>query len=206
MTQRGSDDTDCARVGVVVPLRSLTTGKLRLGSALDDRRRRSLIAEMAETVLRAAHELPVLVVHDDPDVAAWAARLGAEAARPDQPGLNAAVTFGVGHLARHGYDRVIVAHADLPAARDLRPVADFDGVTLVPDRLGDGTNVLCVPTGIDFTFAYGPGSFEAHCTIADRIGVPLRIVEDPELALDVDHPDDLDRLTDKGDARAEGTR
>ena len=195
MTQRGSDEA--ARVGVVVPLRSLTAGKLRLRSALDDRRRRSLIAEMAETVVNAACDLPVLVVHDDADVAGWAERLGADAARPDKPGLNAAVTFGVDRLAAEGFDRVIVAHADLPRARDLRPVGDFAGVTLVPDRLGDGTNVMCVPVEVGFTFAYGPGSFEAHCTIADRLRVPLRILEDSDLAWDIDHPDDLVPATEE---------
>ncbi len=219
MTLRGSDmavpagataeparaTAEPARVAVVVPLRSLSSGKLRLRPALDDRRRRSLIAEMAETVVRAAHDLPVLVVYDDAEVASWAAQLGAEAARPDEPGLNAAVSFGARRLAQRGYDRIVVAHADLPRARDLRPIAEFDGVTLVPDRLGDGTNVLCVPAGVGFTFAYGPGSFEAHCTIADRLGLPIRIVEDPDLAWDVDHPDDLAPSADRAGAQARET-
>ena len=60
-------------------------------------------------------------------------------------GLNGAVTDGVDQLAALGYDQVIVAHADLPHALDLAWVADFDGVTLVPDRHDDGTNVACVP-------------------------------------------------------------
>ena len=34
---------------------------------------------------------------------------------------------------------MIVAHGDLPRATDLARCADFDGVTLVPDRHGDGT-------------------------------------------------------------------
>ena len=70
-------------------------------------------------------------------------------------GLNGAVADGVDHLAALGFDQVIVAHADLPHAVDLAWVADFDGVTLVPDRHDDGTNVACVPTGVGFSFAYG---------------------------------------------------
>src|SRR5439155_17828924 len=37
--------------------------------------------------------------------------------------------------------------ADLPLATDLTWLPRFPGVTLVPDRRDDGTNVLCVPTG-----------------------------------------------------------
>ncbi len=36
------------------------------------------------------------------------------------------------------------------------------GVTLVPDRRDDGTNVVCVPTRAGFRFPYGPGSFARH--------------------------------------------
>ena len=42
---------------------------------------------------------------------------------------------------------VTVAHGDLPRARGLGALAPFDGVTLVPDRRDDGTNVLRLPAG-----------------------------------------------------------
>ena len=92
---------------------------------------------------------------------------------------------------RGGYARVIVAHADLPLADDIRRVDPGFGIVLVPDRHGDGTNVLCVPTVLDFTFAYGPGSFQSHRDISRRLGIEPAIIEDPAFAWDVDHPDDL---------------
>ena len=70
-------------------------------------------------------------------------------------------------------------------------MADFDGVTLVPDRHDDGTNVASVPTGTGFRFAYGPGSFARHQAEADRLGLPLRVEREPRLGWDVDLPDDL---------------
>jgi 2-phospho-L-lactate/phosphoenolpyruvate guanylyltransferase len=85
----------------------------------------------------------------------------------------------------------VVAHADLPLATRLDWVADFPGVTLVPDRRLDGTNVLAVPTHAGFTFAYGPGSFARHRTVAQACGLPARIVRDDRLAWDVDLPADL---------------
>ncbi len=191
MMRSGSDGANGRRVGVVIPLRSLGDGKLRLRDALDADERRELIESMAQTVVRACHELPVLIVYDDPEVGAWASARGLTAIEGHTPGLDSAVEQGVAEFAGAGYTHVIVAHADLPGARDLRPISEFDGVTLVPDRLGDGTNVVCVPTDIGFTFAYGPGSFDNHRRIARNCGAPLRIVEDDDLAWDVDHPDDL---------------
>jgi 2-phospho-L-lactate guanylyltransferase len=70
-------------------------------------------------------------------------------------------------------------------------VADFPGVTLVPDRRLDGTNVLAVPTEVGFGFAYGPGSFTRHRAEAQACGLPARIVRDDRLAWDVDLPADL---------------
>jgi 2-phospho-L-lactate/phosphoenolpyruvate guanylyltransferase len=102
------------------------------------------------------------------------------------------VEAGVAHLARRGVERVVVAHADLPLARSLAWVGDFGGVTLVPDRHLDGTNVAGVPAGSGFRFAYGPGSFAAHRAEATRLGLPVRLVPDDALGWDVDVPADLD--------------
>jgi 2-phospho-L-lactate guanylyltransferase len=141
--------------------------------------------------VRAAGTLPVAVVCDDIDVAAWARALGATVVWRPGRGLNGAVADGVGHLGAAGYERVIVAHADLPHALDLTWVGDFEGVTLVPDRHDDGTNVLSVPTGAGFVFAYGPGSFARHEAETARLGLPLRVERELRLGWDVDLPADL---------------
>jgi 2-phospho-L-lactate guanylyltransferase len=61
----------------------------------------------------------------------------------------------------------------------------------VPDRHGDGSNVLAVPTGAGFSFSYGPGSFDAHRAEARRLELAFEVIDDPDLAWDVDGPDDL---------------
>jgi 2-phospho-L-lactate guanylyltransferase len=89
----------------------------------------------------------------------------------------------------------VVAHGDLPLARDLAALAQRGGpqvVTLVPDRHGDGTNVVVLPAGCGFRFAYGPGSFARHRAEAARLGLAVEVVHDPHLGWDVDHPADLD--------------
>jgi 2-phospho-L-lactate guanylyltransferase len=106
-------------------------------------------------------------------------------------GLNGAVNQGVDDLAAEGLARIIVAHADLPYATDLTWVGDTEGITLVPDRHDDGTNVAAVPATSGFVFSYGPGSFRRHSAEANRLGLPLRVVREPRLGWDVDRPDDL---------------
>ena len=146
---------------------------------------------MATRVVHVGGRLPVAVVCDDAAVADWAAQLGAAVIWEPGRGLNGAVQHGVTQLGREGARTVVVAAGDLPLANDLRWVARFPGVTIVPDRHHDGTNVIAVPTAADFTFAYGPGSFARHLEEARRLGLPTRVVHGSPLAWDVDVPDDL---------------
>jgi 2-phospho-L-lactate guanylyltransferase len=175
----------------VVPVKAFTAAKLRLASALDPPARAALARQLADVVVAAARPLPVVVVCDDDEVRDWAVAAGAEIVWCPGRGLNGAVADGVAALRERGYDRAVVAHADLPLARELAWVAEFPGVTLVPDRRRDGSNVLAVPTASGFAFAYGAGSFARHRAEAARLGLPLRIVDDAALRWDVDFPADL---------------
>jgi 2-phospho-L-lactate/phosphoenolpyruvate guanylyltransferase len=176
---------------VVVPVKAFAAAKLRLAGVLEPAERAALARRMAGVVVAAAAPLPVFVVCDDDAVAAWAEKAGAGVVWCPGRGLNGAVADGVAALARAGVERAIVAHADLPLATRLDWVAGFDGVTLVPDRRRDGTNVAAVPTASGFEFSYGGGSFARHRAEAARLGLAARLVSDPFLAWDVDLPGDL---------------
>jgi len=176
---------------VLVPVKAFGEAKRRLSPSVDAEHRAALARVMADRVLDAAGPLPVAVVCDDPGVARWADQRGAMVLPEPGRGLNGAVQAGVQRLARAGAAEVMVAHADLPLARGLSRLAGFDGVTLVPDRGEDGTNVMCLPAGTGFRFAYGPGSFGRHQAEAGRLGLGVRVVRDPELSWDVDEPQDI---------------
>lgn len=176
---------------VLVPVKAFDQAKIRLAPVLSPAERIELARRMATHVVRVAAPLPVTVVCDDPEVADWAAALGATVVWCPETGLNGAVTRGVAELALRGVAEVVVAHSDLPRASGFAHLAGAGGVTAVPDRHADGTNVLCLPTGAPFDFSYGAGSFRRHCAEARRLGLALRIVRDPELTWDVDVPDDL---------------
>src|SRR5918995_1441855 len=147
---------------VVVPVKAFTAAKLRLAGVLEPAERAALARRMAGVVVSAAAPLHVVVVCDDEAVRDWALDLGARVVWCPERGLDGAVADGVAHLAAEGVERAIVAHADLPLATRLDWVADFPGVTLVPDRAE-----------------------------AARLGLPARLVSDPFLAWDVDLPADL---------------
>jgi 2-phospho-L-lactate guanylyltransferase len=172
-------------VAVLVPVKDFRQAKVRLAGALAPWERAALARSMASNVVAAADSLPVYVVCDDSEVAAWAEAARAAVLWRPGLGLNGAVTDGVETLGRQGVGRVIVAHSDLAWA------AHLPDVTLIPDRRDDGTNVACVPTDAGFVFAYGPGSFRRHAAEGRRLGLGVRVVREPRLGWDVDVPDDL---------------
>ena len=191
MTSR-PDDT----VGIVVPLRSFTLAKARLAAALDAPARSALIRTMAERVVAAAGTHRVGVVSSAPEVRSWAAAHGLDVV--DDPGtLDAAAVAGRRWARALGCTRYAIVHADLPRATSLDAVVADRArsvAVIVPDHRNDGTPVLSLPTAVDFTFAYGPGSAARHELEAKRVGLAVRVVHDPDLAFDVDVPSDLDAL------------
>lgn len=177
------------RSALVVPVKSFARAKARLAPVLDEHERAALARSMAERVLAAAGSLPITIACDDDEVASWAREHGAAVAWVPGTDLNGAVTQAVRAL---DVDRAVVAHADLPNARDLTvAVGHGDDVVLVPDRHRDGTNVLSIPCGSGFEFRYGPGSFERHREEAARLGLAIVVLEPADLTWDVDEPRDL---------------
>jgi 2-phospho-L-lactate guanylyltransferase len=178
----------------VIPIRSFEGGKSRLGARLDPAGRADLLRAMAQTVVAAAGALPVAVVSNAREVRRWAAALGLTVL--DDPGtLDRAATAGLSWAGAAGFGRVVVAHADLPLATSLAPMAG-DGslpvVTAVPCHRDDGTPVLSLPTAATgFVFAYGPGSFRRHAAAAHAAGLAFRVRRDQRLGRDVDAPEDL---------------
>lgn len=174
-----------------MPVKAFSEAKKRLSGVLSPAQRASLARSMAEHVVRAAAPLPVAVVCDDAEVADWAEALGAQVLAEPGRGLNGAVAAAVNALESQGTPRIIVAHSDLPLAKPLSWLADVEGIVLVPDRRQDGTNVISLPAHCQFRFSYGPGSFYRHQQQAHGTGLPVSVVHDPDLAWDIDVPDDM---------------
>jgi MFS family permease len=78
-----------------------------------------------------------------------------------------------------------------PAQASFLSQAEKDTITLVPDGAGDGTNVLALPTSVQFQFAYGASSFQRHLAHAFATGIAVAVRRDSLLCLDIDVPADL---------------
>lgn len=182
------------RVCVVVPVKSFDLAKGRLATTLSASEREHLSRTCAESVVAAAAPWPVYVVCADEPTSRWAESLGARVVVHEPPGLDAAVAAGRRAATDDGFDHVVVSHADLPLARTFADVPRPGRVSIVPDRHRDGTNVLSMPAASAMTTAYGPGSFANHLDLARRAGLEVEVIEDPDLALDLDTVEDLDEL------------
>ena len=188
--------TDGSRAdeAVLIPVKRFADAKDRLRSVLSHEERSTLAEELATGVVVAASPLAVFVVCDDDGVAQWASQIGARVIWSPRKGLNAAVTEGVAQLAAEGFAWITIAHSDLPFPSGLSALAAFEGVTLVPDRFDDGTNVLRIPSGSKFEFHYGAGSFARHVNEAHLRSLAVEVLRGTALDFDVDEPADLEHL------------
>lgn len=180
---------------MLIPIKAFHEAKGRLSPVLDAAARDRLARFTASGVLDASRAWAPHVVCDDDTVAEWARSRGAVVLRDQSNGLNAAVDAGVAHLAGAGFGLVVVVHGDLPLAAGLGDLIGGcrpDGVTLVPDRRLDGTNVMALPARNAISASYGAGSFRRHLSAAMAAGLAVTVVRDAHLALDIDQPADLD--------------
>ncbi len=183
------DDPGEPRAAIVVPLKRFDAakGRLRLGG-IDEVT--ALARRLAESVIRNCAPRHVIVLTENEEVAEFAIELGAEMLVTDAGGLNDAVQRADQALTGR-YDRLIVVHGDLRHPEGLGLFEPGPGVTIVTDHHGTGTNVLAVPTGAGFRFAYGPDSLRHHRLEAARLGLASIVVTDSPWRFDVDEPEDL---------------
>lgn len=196
---------------VVLPVRGLTEGKSRLASVLTPTQR------VALNRMLFVHTLDVLqawrgnlagciVVSGCEHVLGIARQAGAVTLMEQNArGLNAAVTLATAHAGRSGARRVLVLPSDLPSltqqalAYFVERAAAAD-VALAPDLSGRGTNALILDTAHAFEFQFGPDSFALHSRSASALGERMWVHRAPELAFDLDTPDDLERWRRTPDA------
>lgn len=189
---------------IIIPYRGPDGAKSRLAEALDDRRRRAMSMAMFEHVLAmataAAGPHRVLVATTSAKAAEAAQQRGAVALREQEGSLDQALNNARVALLLFGATHATVLPADLPdlGVADVASMLSVapGGISISSDRHGTGTNALTVPLGVDFRFAFGPGSFAAHCREARRLGLDIEKQDRPGLAADLDTSDDLALLPD----------
>lgn len=201
MTRPGLD-----RVVAVVPVRSLSGAKSRLGEPLDPEERADLILALLRRTVGAAvaarRLAGVVVVSMDAELLAAAGAMGAEVLLQREAGLNEGLDearIAVGPEAT----AILVLPADLPAvtapmvdslvrtaAEAFAAEPDRPVVALVPDRHGTGTNALLLAPPDAIGFSFGENSRSLHAAAARTAGATYLELPSP-LSFDLDTPDDL---------------
>lgn len=199
------------RIVAVVPVRSLTGSKSRLGEPLDGEERASLVLGLLRRTVRAGLEAArvssVVVVSPDHETLDEAQKLGAKTLLQRSDGLNEGLAE-VRSALDGDLDALLVLPADLPEVGatsidcliDAADAASRAGsaagggawpvVALVPDRHGSGTNALLVSPPDVIEFCFGEQSRAAHEAAARRAGARFVELGGP-LTFDVDTPEDL---------------
>ncbi|MEQ9690982.1 MAG: 2-phospho-L-lactate guanylyltransferase [Bauldia litoralis] len=195
----------------VVPIKRREAAKQRLASLLGPVERADLAEAMVRDVLAALSAVRglsgVMLVTGDDGFAALGQHHGFRVlADPTDDGTTAAVARAAATLVGERAASMLVLHADLPLATPqaieglLSTAAEGPPLTLVPDRRRRGTNAM-VARPVDLVpFCFGAGSYHLHQRAAEARGIGWRGLDVPELAHDIDRPDDLASILDQDGA------
>jgi 2-phospho-L-lactate/phosphoenolpyruvate guanylyltransferase len=204
MPDSAQPPSDVSRTWAIVPIRGLETSKTRLGEHLDAEERVELVAELLRRTLVAARDAGriagTVLVTKDPAAAGLAAEHRAVGLVERASGLNEAIAAARSVAIARDATAILVLPADLPAVSAeyvdalIETAARFEApsglVATVPDRHGEGTNVLLLSPPEIIEPAFGPGSRALHERAARAAGA--RHVElDSPLDLDLDTTADL---------------
>ena len=182
---------------IVLPVKSLDESKTRLAPVLAPLERAALTLAMLEDVIDVTLLLPgweTWVISPDEAVLEVAARRGVTAVPEERPPLAAAIRQTEDEALARGASALAVLLPDTPlvtVAALTRAVHTLGPVVVAPARDETGTNLLLRRPPTAITSSFGRDSYRKHMESAAEADVPIAVVQQPELAFDVDLPDDI---------------
>ncbi|MFN2305075.1 MAG: 2-phospho-L-lactate guanylyltransferase [Anaerolineales bacterium] len=189
----------------IVPIKPLRRGKSRLSEILSEDQRYQLNHQLFTNTINILKQVAtisdILVVSRDSDVLTEAREMEVRTVTENgTPELNNALRRASVFSTAFSTEGVLIVPADLPL---LEPddVKDFLSartqapmVLISPDRRRQGTNMLLIEPADLLTFSFGYDSFNTHCSLALSKDADLIVIENDHIALDLDNPEDYDRL------------
>jgi 2-phospho-L-lactate guanylyltransferase len=189
---------------ILIPVKNLSAAKQRLAAVLDQPARTELAQAMLHDVVATLAAWPrrpaCALVTGDPFAVDLARQHDLEIIPdPANPGETGAIELATNICIARGIDSTLVIPADIPLiqAGELEEILNHApkvGSVLAPAADGRGTNaVLRRPANL-FPLRFGNDSFKAHLAAARATGKPSIVLQLPGIAVDVDNPEDLQRL------------
>ena len=201
---------------LLIPVKDPTHAKTRLAGWLSKDERRRLAWTMFEDVSRAVVNASkpdrVVIVTSFAPAVEHARKLGWDILLEEsQASESVSIDWASLVLSGQGCESVMRLPADLPLVtpEDIDALLSVEfgspGALLVPSRDGTGTNAIIRTPPTLFPSRFGSNSLALHKQEAAQVGVECLIVENERIALDIDEPDDIEVLLERGsDTRTVG--
>ena len=189
---------------ILVPVKNLAHAKQRLASVLDQPARTELAQAMLHDVVAEVatwgNRPACALVTSDPFALELARQYDFEIiADPANPGETGAIEMATQICVVRGIDSTLVIPADIPLiqASELEQIlahAPNEGSVLAPAADSRGTNAAFRRPADLFPLRFGNDSFKPHLAAAQATGKPCIVLQLPGIGVDVDNPEDLQRL------------
>jgi 2-phospho-L-lactate guanylyltransferase len=199
---------------ILVPVKNLSTAKQRLAAVLDQSARTELAQAMLHDVVSAlaawSRRPPCALVTSDPFAIELAREYDFEIIPdPANPGETGAIEMATQICVARGIDSALVIPADIPLIQSSEIEQIFahapdEGSVLAPAADRRGTNAAFRRPANLFPLRFGNDSFKPHLAAAQATGKPCIVLQLPSIAVDVDNPEDVQRLlTYPGETRTQ---
>jgi 2-phospho-L-lactate guanylyltransferase len=197
----------------LIPVKDLSKAKERLSSILPQEDRTALAYAMLEDVLKALKGTKLIdrlfIVTMDRRTIEIAGALGIEVIEEtEQKGESHSVDYASRICMEKGAESVLVIPGDAPliTSEDIDSIVekerDFPSVILIPARDDYGTNAILRKPPDVIPSRFGEDSFRKHMDEARERGIHCDTYRNSRIALDIDHPDDLEEfLSEKSDTK-----
>jgi 2-phospho-L-lactate guanylyltransferase len=189
---------------ILIPVKNLSAAKQRLAAVIDQPARTELAQAMLQDVVAAIAAWPCrpacALVTSDGFAIDLARQYDFEIIPdPANAGETSAIEMATRFCVVRGCDSTLVVPADIPLiqASELEQIfagAPGEGSVLAPAADGRGTNAAFRSPANLFPLRFGNDSFKPHLAAAQATGKPCIVLRLPGIAVDVDNPEDLQRL------------
>jgi len=176
-----------------------------------------LLGQVLGTLIALPAIENILVVSADPDVWQICRHYQVQVVKePASQGMNIAIRRGIKAASDQGAKSALILPVDLPYISGTAVQSFLEGaagrlvdknghvhdngsgsslqkkglMAICPDENDQGTNALFFKPISEFSFHYGPGSFQKHLKEGEKRGLFVRIIPVPALQFDLDSEDD----------------
>lgn len=184
----------------IVPVKKLSSSKLRLAESLNSNERQDLTIKMLRHVLKIVTKSikEVLVIGSDEEIKKISSEYKVTFEKDKTSSLNGAIDQAIRQCIKNKHDAILLVAGDLPllSNKDLKQLIssiDDESVVICPSK-DCGTNTLFLRPPRAIPVHFGVNSLEKHLKEAVNRNRKFRLFWSLGFAFDVDVPEDLKLL------------